>query len=107
MIFEYLCEKCSLSKEVVKPADEHRSEERCTCCDGPMIRLFSPPQLMGIHFDAHFNYGLGEHVSTKREYKQKIKDKGFVEVGTEKPESMEKYFNQVKQERHKRSWESV
>ena len=107
MIFEYLCEKCSLSREVIKSADEHRSEERCTSCDNVMIRIFTPPHLMGIHFDPHFNYGLGEHVSTKRAYKQKIKDKGFVEVGNEKPESIEKYFNQVNKERYNKSWETV
>jgi len=107
MIFEYLCEKCSLGKEVVKSASDHRSIELCDVCGEEMIRVFTPPHLMGVHFEPHFNHGLGEHVSTKRDYKELIKRKGLVEIGNENPESTSKYFDNIKKEKHVKSWESV
>jgi hypothetical protein len=93
--------------EIIKDAKSYNSEEKCTCCDGVMSKVFSSPQLMAINDKPEYNPALGTVIRNKSHLKNIVKEKGLIEVGTEKPDTIRKHSEKTKQQRWKNRWDSV
>ncbi len=107
MIYEYLCDRCNLAKDVIRPVSEYNATENCTACNNPMRKIFSKTQLYGLNDKAEYNYSLGMVVKNKQHMKQIAKERGLIEVGTESPETIKKYAQKTKEERYNKSWGEV
>jgi putative FmdB family regulatory protein len=89
MVYEYSCAACNKTWDVIKPVSEYQSIELCLDCGKVGVRAFAPKK---IHLhgtsvqDAYFNVGLGKIVKNDAHARQIAKDKGFIEVGNERPE---------------------
>ena len=95
MIYEYICPKCNLESEVIKPHQLSGSLEFCIVCNGKLKRIYSVPQ---VHVKNHgyYNYGIDKYVSNKNDIKDAKKayhDKTgseLIEVGNERPKAKRK-----------------
>lgn len=89
MIYEYSCEKCQKSVDVVKPLADYDRVEMCpTCSDTKMIRAFAPTRthLYGTKVEeAYFSHALGQVVKGDTHARQIAKQKGLIELGNENP----------------------
>jgi putative FmdB family regulatory protein len=107
--YEYTCQKCDLSTEVVKSIHEYQSPEHCTQCGNLLIKVFSGR----VHFvgtkieDAEYNVGLGEVTKSKRHREEIARRKGAIELGNEKPDSVHKHQERILSDRLKKSWDEV
>ena len=102
MVYEYFCEKCQLAKEVVKPVCDYDKGETCDSCGEIMQKKLFVPYLTGCNDSKEYNYSIGEWC-TRQDMRKIAKERGLVEVGTEKPETIEKHANKIKEEKQK-SW---
>ena len=89
MIYEYHCNQCTRSVDVIKPVSEFDKEELCDLCHTKMIRAFAPQKLHLFNTavqDAYFHPALGKVVRGDNHAKKLAKEKGMIEVGNERPE---------------------
>lgn len=86
MIYEYHCENCNASVDVIKPVAEYDKIENCEKCSNIMKRAFAPSR---VHLyntsvqDSYFHPSLGQVVKNDSEAKKLAKAKGWIEVGNE------------------------
>lgn len=110
MVYEYHCEACAKRFDVIKRATEMEAEERCSQCNSVAARQFVPRR---VYFsgtkveDAEFNPGLGCITKSSAHRKEIAKQKGLIEVGNEKPEVIEKHYDDMRKERRERAWADV
>lgn len=102
MIYQYRCERCDKSFDVVKSAHDFNRDEFCNC-GAVAQREFVPSRLSifkskGIAESAEYNPGLGCVVRNKSHRAELCKIKGVEEIGNEKPETLHKYFDEKRQE---------
>lgn len=102
MIYEYFCDRCNLSFDVVKSVKDYSKKESCLVCSGETIKLFSPPQLSGLYDRAEFNPAFGCIVKNKQHRKELARQHGYIEVGNENVD-----FTKYREEKRRKSWESV
>lgn len=84
--------------------------EYCVKCKIQAIREFVPSRvyLNGTKVEnAEYNPGLGCIVRNKSHRKELCKIKGVEEIGNEKPDSLHKYFDQTRADKHERIWNEV
>ncbi len=106
MVYEYECSQCSARFDVIKRASEMENEEHCRCGE-LAIRKFVPSRLYfsGTRVqEAEYNPGLGCIVKNKQQRAEICKQRGLIEVGNEKPESIEKQFAQTRHDKWEKSW---
>lgn len=109
MIYEYECEKCDKNFDVVKPMSESSRLEYCPDCGNEGNRVFScNVQFLGTKIeDAEYNPGLGIVTKSKRHRDEIAKRKGLIEIGNEDPAKIDKAFEKQREEKRRKSWESV
>lgn len=96
MIYEYGCNKCLKTHDIIKPVAEFDTPEFCPDCEERMIRVFSPPQINIQKMEPHFNHAFGKVIHSKRHLNEYIKrengEKGMniVEVGSDNLSSIKK-----------------
>lgn len=111
--YPYRCE-CGNEFEVVKRMAEIDRVERCELCQRKATRYIGRTNFTGAsewNSDAYrgYNPAFGKVVNGKthqRELLAKAKDEGkeMIEIGTEKPETMEKHFSKQREETRARRW---
>lgn len=74
-----------------------------------MQRLYSANvQLVGTKVrDPEYQPAFGSIVKNKRELKDLMKKHNVEEVGNEKPQTIHKHFDKVREEKRNREWEKV
>ena len=98
-LYEYECPKCKAQNEVAKMISNIDDIEACLKCGTAMERVILNGRNFSARtcqFEAHFNYGLGKEVHTKRQLDETIKrisgetGKEIVEVGNDNLQSIKK-----------------
>jgi len=105
--YEYFCDKCEMASDVIKPIAELDRQEPCIQCSQPMRKLISLPQFVGTaQFDPHYSLAFGKPITSKRQLKYEVDRTGAIEVGNEKVETVHKHFDNAREEKRKKRWES-
>lgn len=89
MVYEYSCEHCQTTTDIVKSVKDFERVEHCEKCASIMTRAFAPQRihLYGTKVeDAYFNVGLGQVVKGSQHVKEIVKERKLIEVGNERPE---------------------
>lgn len=107
--YEYMCDECELLMEVIKPMSESARAENCGTCGRQGRRLFSSKvQFAGTAVQhAEYNPAFGKVVNNKYHRGELAKKHGMVEVGNEKPDTINKHFDDGRAEKRRKSWESA
>lgn len=110
MTYEYTCEPCKLTFDVVKTVAEMERLEACPDCQAPAKRGFAPRYLFLSRTSvqhAEFNVGLGEVVKNRQHRDEIAKRKGLVEVGNDFNSSgnMVDHFDKGRAEKLAKRWE--
>lgn len=107
MTYEYQCESCGKSFDVIKSVRDMEVSENCPSCGEFAVRMFVPSRvhITGASVQhAEYNPGLGCIVKNKQHRAELCKQKGVEEIGNEKPASIHKHFDKVREEKHEKSW---
>ncbi len=107
MRYPYACPKCSNDFEVYKSVKDIDLEEKCPKCDTISSRYISRTHFYGAGgWDAaEFNPGLGCVVKNKKHREQICKDRGLIELGNEKPETIHKYCDAIRKEKNEKAYD--
>lgn len=73
MIYEYRCEKCGALHSVWQGMNEVHEYD---CCGAKAQRVWTAAPF-SIDFKAGFDYGLGQHVETKKQRQRIMDEKGL------------------------------
>lgn len=88
--YPYKCE-CGNDWRVYKSLSDIDREERCAECGELGWRYIARTMFYGADkWDSSFNPGLGCAVKNRQHHNQLVKEKGLIEVGNEKVETIEK-----------------
>ncbi len=106
MIYEYHCDTCNLSFDVIKSAKYYNTTETCTC--GEVARkIFSISRPIIDKTQPEYNPGLGQVVKSKSHRKEIMKQRGLIEIGNEKPSTIHKEMKKNLDHKLKRNWDDV
>lgn len=109
--YEFKCEGCGLLFDVVRSITEFTRDLDCTSCGKKSdLQVSSNRNLFsvsGIPESPQFNPGLGAVTKGTKHAERLAKERGMIPVGNEKVETVNKYFDKVKDDKAKRSWEDI
>lgn len=106
MEYSYNCDICGNEFSVNKHSSEYQDYEPCSKCLGLAGRIYKTPYV-NQPMKAHYNPAFGCYVKNNNQLKDLCKKHNVVEVGNEKLDNIHKEANKIKEDRHKKSWESV
>lgn len=95
--YEYLCPRCELIQDVIKPISMLEETEMCMECEEiPMIRQMTAIRLntSNCQYEAHYNHGLGKVLKGPNDVKEELSrikgetGKEIVEVGNDRLDSV-------------------
>jgi len=111
MIYPYECNKCGNTFDVYKRISEIDNIETCpSCeseCDSSCRRIAAGFFNGEKQEDAYYNPALGQVVKSTKHARQIAKQKGFIEIGTETPDTIHKYCDNIKIQREKNVWRDL
>lgn len=112
MTYQYYCEKCDRTFDVIKPVKDIDVNEFCPKCENPSERQFVPSKVYfsGTKVEhAEYNPALGAVTKNKEHRKELAKRKGLVEVGNDfkSGESMQQHFDKAREEKLKKRYEDI
>ena len=110
IIYEWNCPKCEVKFETLQSIVEYNGETQCpTCGDITKERIFSAKiTILGSSVqNAEYNPAFGQVVKNKAHRNELAKQKGLIEIGNDKPESIHKATEETKRDRIKKSWENI
>lgn len=110
MIYQYKCVECGHSFDVVKPVKDFDLKHSCPQCEHTETQIVISSKIHHIGArvqNAEFNPGLGCVVKNKQEREEIAKQKGLIEVGNERPDTLYKE-SVVKREKEKeKEWANL
>ncbi len=111
--YDYVCQLCSADFDVIKSmADIERIEECPACgreCDRN-DRQISRPNLVGLQActeSAYRDPSLGVVVKDRKHAAKIAKERGYIEVGNEKPDAIHSHFEKQRQETRDQRWKDA
>jgi hypothetical protein len=106
MIYNYECDKCNVSFDVIKPVNLYNRPEPCTC--GEIARkTFSISRPIIDKTSNEYNPALGTVVKNKAHKQELMKQRGLIEVGNEKPETIHKEMNKTLKHKQDKIWDDL
>lgn len=104
------CQKCDDNFEHVESIKTFEGQAQCPAC-----KTISNEQVYtgAVHFlgasveSAEYNPALGQIVKNSKHRKELAKQKGLIEIGTEKPETIHKHFDKARADKLKKSWDDI
>lgn len=108
--YDFQCLKCDKPFEVIQSIKAYEGSGSCpTCGNTSRERIFSSKiQFIGASVEnAEYNPAFGQVVKNKNHRAELAKQKGLIEIGTEKPSTIHKHFDDARADRRKRSWDEV
>lgn len=111
--YEYLCSLCSVDFDVSKRIADIEREEECPACghvNKSDARQVSRSNLVGLQHcteSAYHDPALGVVVKDRKHAAKIAKDRGYIEVGTEKPETIHRHFETQRQETREQRWKDA
>jgi hypothetical protein len=121
-IYKFFCDKCDDDFESVqsiggsgrKTLKELKAQPKrmakCPTCENVSTKLVFSHQIyfVGASVEsAEYNPAFGQVVKNSRHRKDLAKEKGMIEIGNEKPESLHKKFEKDRAEKLKKSWDDI
>lgn len=111
-IYEYRCHECAAGFDVVKPVAELDRSEPCPKCNtvcGSSSRQISRTNFTGASDwnTQTFHPALGQVVKNNRHARQLAKERGMIEVGNEKVETVHKHFEKQREETREQRWKDA
>lgn len=92
MTFEYWCDHCNLVTEEWAAIGEAPISVKCVQCGGVAERQYTAPMIIGAAVqDAEYNPAFGQVVKSKRHREELAKQRGMIEVGSERVDSLIKH----------------
>ena len=106
MTYSYHCTPCGLTFDVIKRVSEMDAEETCEKCKLVAERVFNPKiYLSGTKVqEAAYNPGLGCVVRNENHKREIMKQRNLIEIGSEKPETIHKHYDNERKDRWEKSW---
>jgi putative FmdB family regulatory protein len=110
--YPYFCKSCSYTFDVIKSISRFDDNEFCEKCEGVATRQIGRVNFNGAsdwNQPSTYNHAFGCVVKSKqhqREILSRYKDHGreLIEVGTEPPEKIHKYFENQRAEASEKRW---
>lgn len=109
-IYDWECAKCDKPFETVESITTYSGVGKCpTCGNESKERIFSSQ----IYFvgakveDAEYNPAFGKVVKNKRERNELAKEKGLIEIGNEKPETIHKEASRTLADNLNKGWDDL
>lgn len=111
MIYEYQCQKCDHTFDIVKKVADIDNPEVCEKCNSDAIRLFRPRIYLNNTSVQHaeYNPGLGCVVRNRDHAKEIAKQKGMVEIGNDfaSGHKMQKGYDNEREEKFNKSYDDT
>jgi putative FmdB family regulatory protein len=109
VVYEYRCEQCDYSFDVIKSAKAFTRTEKCKTCKADAILQISS----NIYFsgtkttDAAYNPAFGMVIKNDRHKRYEAEKRGMVEIGNDfgSGEKLQKHFDKVRDEKRKKVWD--
>jgi len=108
--YDWHCQKCDANFETIESIKNYTGRGECPTCKNLSVdRIFSHQvYFIGASVeDATYNPAFGQVVKNSRQAREIAKEKGLIEIGTEKPETIHKHFDSQREEKLKKSWDEV
>lgn len=108
--YDFRCDKCDEVFEVAMSIKDYDGQGQCpTCKNISTERIWSSAvYFVGASVESpEYNPGLGQIVKNSKHRKEICKEKGLIEVGNEKPETIRKHLDKAREEKLKKSWDEV
>lgn len=89
MIYEYSCDGCGKTYDIVKSVKDFERQELCPTSSVTMVRGFAPRKihLFGTQVnEKYYDVSLGQVVNSPKHAVAVAREKGFEPVGNERPE---------------------
>lgn len=108
MNYDYKCKEHGVF-EIWKPMSEAAKPEHCPTCGTEGVRLWNNKSgFMGEKVEhASFNPGLGCVVKSRRHASEIAASRGLVEVGNEKPDTVHKEMDSLREHKREQSYNEV
>lgn len=106
MIYEYKCDVCNVSFDVVKSVEHYNRPEDCTCGERAR-KLISISRPIVDKTVPEYYPSLGQVVKSKAHRKEIMNQRGLEEVGNEKPETVHQESKNTLDHKLKRNWEGL
>lgn len=112
MIYAYKCDDCEHEFDVVKSVAQMDDPEKCEKCDHSATRQFIPNagSIIGLGMkveDSYYCPALGQVIHSKRQREELAKQRGMVEVGNEKPETLHKEAKKTLDHNLAKRWKDI
>lgn len=111
--YEYRCSLCEADFDVVKSIASIERTEECPACghvNKSDARQVSRSNLVGLQHcteSAYHDPALGVVVKDRKHAARIAKDRGYIEVGNEKPETIHKHFETQRKETREQRWKDA
>lgn len=104
--YPHLCSNCSSPFDIVCTIADRNEPWRCPKCDGLGERQLTRANFNGAADwnNQTWSPALGCYTKSDAEARKIAKSKGFEEIGTEKPETIEKHFEKQRADTYERRW---
>lgn len=106
--YEFICQKCDKVFETVESIKEYDGDGECPICKNvSRERILSANiQFIGTKVEsAEYNPAFGQVVKNKNHRNELAKERGLIEIGNEKPETVHKITERNRIDNAKRRWE--
>lgn len=105
--YEYECPKCNLRFDVVKAMSQYDRPELCECGSEASRQMPLPSKVHASAGDwnrVEFNPALGQWTKSWKHGRQIAKEKGLIEIGNEKTETIHKHFDTAREEKREQRY---
>ena len=108
--YDWFCPKCKLEIDEILPIKEYTGIKSCTKCGKLMNRVYSRCDFYNTGAkvkDAYKCPALGQVIKSDSQRKDLAKKMNVEEIGNEKPETIHKHFDSVRENKLKKSYEGL
>ncbi len=103
--YDFTCEKCDQPFTVIRSIKEPTVNEPCPDCGNIGQRVWGLPLVIGAAVEsAEYNPAFGRVVKNSKERKELAKQRGWVEVGSEKPDTIHKESAKTQAHNYAKKW---
>ena len=103
-IYDYSCLQCG-PYEVYQSIKAYDGRDACPGCGSVGNRIFTPTLIIGASVESpEYNPGLGCVVKNKTHRAEICKARGLEEIGNEKPSSMRKKAQEIRDDRRNKKY---
>ena len=110
MVYEYKCADCGHRFDVVKPIAQFYNTHACSSCGHEITHIVISSKIHHIGAkvqNAEFNPGLGCVTKSKQDRQEIAKQRGLIEVGNEKPDTLHQESVIKREIQKQKEWDAL